>query len=60
MKRPELKQLIKEEIIKQSILDEQKNNLKQVLEKGNKVNKAFSQHLDKYINQYNKTGNVKL
>lgn len=60
MKRPELKQLIKEEIIKQSMLDEQKNNLKQVLEKGNKVNKAFSQHLDKYINQYNKTGNVKL
>jgi len=60
MKQSELKQLIKEEIIKQNMLEEQKNNLKQVLEKGNKINKAFSQHLDKYINQYNKTGNVKL
>ena len=31
-----------------------------ILEKGHKLNKAFSQHLDKYINQYNKTGNVRL
>ena len=60
MKKSELKQIIKEEILKQNMLEEQKNNLKQVLEKGNKINKVFSQHLDKYINQYNKTGNVKL
>jgi hypothetical protein len=30
------------------------------LEKGHKVNKAFSKHLDKYINQYKQTGNVQL
>jgi hypothetical protein len=60
MKKSELNQLIKEEIIQQIKLDEQKNNFKQILEKGNEINQAFSQHLDKYITQYNKTGNVKL
>jgi len=60
MKKSELKQIIKEEIIQQIKLDEQKNNLKQILKKGNEINKAFSQHLDKYITQYNETGNVKL
>jgi flagellar motor switch protein FliM len=60
MKKSELQQTIKEEIIQQIKLNEQKNNLKQILEKGNKINKAFSQHLDKYITQYNETGNVKL
>lgn len=44
------KKLIKEEI----------DNVKNVLRKGNQINKSFSKHLDKYINQYNKTGNVKL
>ena len=60
MKKSELKQIIREEILKQNMLEEQKNNLKQTLEKGNKINKAFSQHLDKYITQYNETGNVRL
>jgi hypothetical protein len=31
-----------------------------ILEKGHKINKAFSKHLDKYINQYKQTGNVQL
>jgi hypothetical protein len=60
MNKSELQQIIKEEIIQQIKLDEQKNNFKQILEKGNQINKAFSQHLDKYITQYNETGNVKL
>ena len=64
MKKSQLKQLIKEEI--DNILFEQKinkdkvQNMKNFLEKGNKINSAFEKHLDKYIDQYNKTGNVQL
>jgi hypothetical protein len=39
---------------------EQKIKFINILEKGDKINKVFSQHLDKYINQYKKTGNVGL
>jgi hypothetical protein len=39
---------------------EQKIKFINMLEKGEKINKSFSQHLDKYINQYKKTGNVGL
>jgi hypothetical protein len=42
------------------LLKEDINNVRNILKKGNQINKAFSKHLDKYINQYNKTGNVKL
>jgi hypothetical protein len=31
-----------------------------ILDKGHKINKAFSNHLDKYINQYKQNGNVQL
>ena len=42
--------------------DEKKKriNFINTLEKGHKINKAFSKHLDKYINQYKQTGNVQL
>ena len=60
MKHSELKQIIKEEIDKQKLLEEKKSNFRQIIKKGNEVNKAFSKHLDKYITQYNETGNVKL
>mgnify|MGYP003704960379 CR=1 FL=1 len=39
---------------------EQRLNFISILEKGNKINKAFSKHLDKYISQYKQTGNVQL
>ena len=48
--------------VKNSSLSENEKKLKfiNMLEKGERINKSFSQHLDKYINQYKKTGNVGL
>lgn len=48
------------EPIKKKLLKEEIDNIKSILKKGHKVNKAFSQHLDKHIDQYKKTGNVRL
>jgi len=44
--------------VKKKLIKEEVDNIKDILKKGNKINKAFSQHLDKYINHYKKTGNV--
>lgn len=46
--------------VKKKLIKEEVDNIKDILKKGNKINKAFSQHLDKYINHYKKTGNVRL
>lgn len=47
-------------VAENKLIKEEIDNVKNVLKKGNQINKSFSKHLDKYINQYNKTGNVRL
>jgi hypothetical protein len=55
--------LIQETQQNSSLTEDEKNkriDFINTLEKGHKINKAFSNHLDKYINQYKQTGNVRL
>lgn len=52
--------IVAESKLNKKLLKEEINNVRNILKKGNQINKSFSKHLDKYINQYNKTGNVKL